>query len=139
MDINSLNRFIKAQERAYTTALEEIRNGEKESHWIWFIFPQLRGLGRSDMAYKYGINGIEEAKEYLSHPILSERLIEITETLLTHKDKDIYDIMGDIDDMKLHSSMTLFALASEENSVFHQVLECFYNGEMDEYTIKLVK
>lgn len=139
MDINSLNRFIKAQERAYTTALEEIRNGEKESHWIWFIFPQLRGLGRSDMAYKYGINGIEEAKEYLSHPILSERLIEITETLLTHKDKDIYDIMGDIDDMKLHSSMTLFALASEENSVFHQVLECFYNGEMDEYTIKLIK
>lgn len=139
MDINSLNRFIKAQERAYTTALKEIKNGEKKSHWIWFIFPQLRGLGRSDMAYKYGINGIEEAKEYLSHPILSERLIEVTETLLTHKDKDIYDIMGDIDDMKLHSSMTLFALASEENSVFHQVLECFYNGEMDEYTIKLIK
>lgn len=139
MDINSLNRFIKAQERAYTTALKEIRNGEKESHWIWFIFPQLRGLGRSDMAYKYGINGIEEAKEYLSHPILSERLIEVTEALLTHTDKNIYDIMGDIDDMKLHSSMTLFALASEENSVFHQVLECFYNGEMDEYTIKLIK
>ena len=139
MDINSLNRFIKAQERAYTTALKEIRNGEKESHWIWFIFPQLRGLGRSDMAYKYGINGIEEAKEYLSHPILSERLIEVTETLLTHKDKDIYDIMGDIDDMKLHSSMTLFALVSEENSMFHQVLDCFYNGEMDEYTIKLIK
>ena len=139
MDINSLNRFIKAQERAYTTALKEIRNGEKESHWIWFIFPQLRGLGRSDMAYKYGINGVEEAKEYLSHPILSKRLIEVTEALLTHTDKNIYDIMGDIDDMKLHSSMTLFALASEENSVFHQVLECFYNGEMDEYTMEQIK
>ena len=139
MDINSLDRFLEVQESTYATALEEIKRGKKHSHWIWFIFPQLRGLGRSDMAYKYGINGIEEAKEYLSHPILSERLIEVTETLLTHKDKDIYDIMGDIDDMKLHSSMTLFALASEENSVFHQVLECFYNGEMDEYTIKLIK
>ena len=138
MDINSLDRFLEAQERMYPIALKEIQNGEKESHWMWYIFPQLRGLGKSQMAYTYGINGIEEAKEYLAHPVLSARLIEITEVLLTHKGKDIYDIMGDIDDMKLHSSMTLFALISENGSVFHQVLYCFYDGEMDECTLRLV-
>ena len=139
MDINSLDRFLEAQEQMYEVALKEIQNGEKESHWIWYIFPQLRGLGRSQMAYAYGINGIEEAKAYLEHPILSKRLIEITEALLIHKGKDIYDIMGDIDDMKLHSSMTLFSLVSEDDSVFHQVLNNFYNGEMDEFTLKLIK
>ena len=139
MEINSLNRFIDAQNYMYETALTEIKNGMKISHWIWFVFPQLRGLGRSDMAYKYGINGIEEAKEYLAHPVLSARLTEISEALLVHKNKDIEYIMGGIDAMKLRSSMTLFALVSEENSVFHQVLDCFYDGEMDEYTIKLIK
>ena len=135
--MNSLDRFLKAQEQMYEIALKEIQNGEKESHWIWYIFPQLRGLGRSQMAYAYGINGIEEAKAYLEHPVLSKRLIEITEALLAHKEKDIYDIMGDIDDMKLKSSMTLFALISEEGSIFHQVLDYFYYGELDELTIKL--
>ena len=106
---------------------------------MWYIFPQLRGLGRSQMAYAYGINGLEEAKAYLAHPMLSARLIEISEALLTHKEKDIYDIMGDIDDMKLLSSMTLFALISEDGSVFHQVLDCFYDGEMDEYTLRIIK
>ncbi len=139
MDINSLDRFLEAQERMYEVALKEIRNGRKRSHWMWYVFPQLRGLGRSQMAYTYGIKGIEEAKAYLEHPVLSARLIEITEALLTHKGKDIYDIMGDIDDMKLHSSMTLFALTSNENSVFHQVLDCFYDGEMDKYTLSLIK
>lgn len=136
MDINSLDRFLKAQERMYEIALKEIKNGEKESHWMWYIFPQLRGLGKSQMAYVYGINGIEEAKAYLEHPILSARLIEITETVLAHKGKDIYDIMGDIDAMKLKSSMTLFALVSKEHSPFHQVLESFYNGEIDDITLK---
>lgn len=136
MDLNSLDRFLEAQERMYSVALKEIQNGEKESHWMWYIFPQLRGLGRSQMAYVYGINGIEEAKAYLEHPILSNRLIEITEALLTHKGKDIYDIMGDIDDMKLQSSMTLFALVSEEHSLFSQVLDSFYDGKKDEYTLK---
>ena len=139
MNINSLDRFLEAQEHAYAIALEEIKNGMKISHWIWFIFPQLRGLGRSDMAYKYGINGIEEAKEYLAHPVLSARLTEISEALLVHKNKDIEYVMGGIDAMKLRSSMTLFALVSEENSVFHKVLDCFYDGEMDDYTKKLIK
>ena len=91
-----LNRFLEAQEDMYDVALEEIKNGEKESHWMWYIFPQLRGLGRSPMAYKYGLDGIEEAKAYLAHPVLSARLIEISKTLLEHQGKDIEDIMGDI-------------------------------------------
>lgn len=139
MDINSLDRFLEAQERMYETALKEIKNGEKESHWMWYIFPQLRGLGRSQMAYTYGINGLEEAKAYLDHPVLSARLIEISEALLKHKNQDIENILGDIDAMKLRSSMTLFALISEENSVFHQVLDCFYDGKIDEYTCRIIK
>ena len=139
MDINSLDRFLEAQEDMYETALEEIKNGEKESHWMWYIFPQLRGLGKSQMAYAYGINGIEEAKAYLAHPVLSARLIEITEALLEHKDQDVEDILGDIDAMKLRSSMTLFALISEEVSTFQRVLDCFYDSKMDEQTIKLTK
>lgn len=133
-----LNRFLEAQEDMYDVALEEIKNGEKESHWMWYIFPQLRGLGRSAMAYTYGLDGIKEAKAYLAHPVLSARLNEISKVLLTHKGEDIEDIMGDIDAMKLRSSMTLFASLSEDNSVFHQVLECFYDNEMDELTLKLL-
>ena len=139
MDVNSLDRFLEAQDGMYQTALSEIKKGSKRSHWMWFIFPQLRGLGRSKMSYVFGINGVEEAKEYLAHPVLSARLIEITEALLTHKDKSALKIMGDIDDMKLKSSMTLFAIISEEGSVFHQVLDGFYNGEMDKATLRLLK
>ena len=139
MDINSLDRFLEAQERMYEIALKEIRNGEKESHWMWYIFPQLRGLGRSQMAYAYGINGLEEAKAYLAHPVLSARLIEISEALLEHTDIIIEDLIGDLDVLKLRSCMTLFAFLSEEGSVFHQVLDCFYDGKMDEHTIELIK
>ena len=139
MDITSLNRFLEAQEPMYATALKEMKNGEKESHWIWYIFPQLRGLGYSPNAYTYGINGLEEAKAYLEHPVLSARLIEISTALLSHKGESIEDIMGDIDALKLRSSMTLFALVSKDSSVFHQVLACFYDGNMDELTRKLAK
>ena len=139
MDINSLDRFLEAQEHKYDKALKEIQNGKKRTHWMWYIFPQLRGLGRSQMAHTYGINGIEEAKNYLAHPILSDRLIKITEALLAHKDKSAHKIFGDIDDMKLQSCMTLFSLISEIDSVFHQVLDCFYDGKMDKYTIALIK
>ena len=138
MDTSSLNRFLEVQELMYATALEEIKKGEKESHWIWYIFPQLRGLGYSPKAYTYGINGLEEAKVYLDHPVLSSRLIEITEALLTHRGKDIEDIMGDIDALKLRSSVTLFALISEPKSVFHRVLEVFYDSKMDEMTLGLL-
>ena len=139
MDINSLDRFLEAQEPMYDTALAEIKKGEKESHWMWYIFPQLRGLGKSQMAYAYGINGLEEAKAYLAHPVLSARLIEISEALLEHTDIIIEDLIGDLDVLKLRSCMTLFAFLSEEGSVFHQVLDCFYDGKMDEHTIELIK
>ena len=138
MDINSLDRFLDAQQKMYEIALKEIRNGKKQSHWMWYIFPQLRGLGRSDMAYVYGIKDLNEAKSYLAHPVLSMRLYELCGVLLEHKDKSAYDVFGDIDEMKLKSSMTLFALASEDNSIFHQVLKCFYSGKMDIDTLKLL-
>ncbi len=139
MDINSLDRFIKAQERMYAVALDEIKRGKKLSHWMWYIFPQLRGLGMSSAAYTYGIAGLEEARAYLMHPILSARLFEISEMLLTHKDKAPEDIFGYTDAMKLRSSMTLFSLIGNGGSVFHKVLEQFYNGQPDAKTLELLK
>ena len=138
MDINSLERFVKAQELAYPIALQDIKKGKKRSHWMWYIFPQLRGLGRSSMAHKYGIVDLDEAKAYLEHPVLSARLYELCGELLKHKDKSAYDIFGDIDAMKLKSSMTLFALTSKEHTIFDEVLECFFDGERDATTLKLI-
>ena len=138
MDINSLERFIEAQKHSYLVALKEIKNGKKRSHWMWYIFPQLRRLGMSSMAHIYGISGIEEAKAYLEHPVLSGRLYELCGALLQHKDKTAYEIFGDIDEMKLKSSMTLFALTSEDYTIFDQVLAQFFNGEMDELTVRLI-
>ena len=138
MDINSLERFVKAQENTYETALNEIKNGKKETHWMWFIFPQLRGLGMSSISRYYGLEGIEEARAYLEHPVLSERLYNICDALLDHTDKPIRKIFGDIDAMKLKSSITLFALTSEDYTIFDQVLEQFFGGEMDEVTVSLI-
>jgi uncharacterized protein (DUF1810 family) len=138
MDINSLERFVKAQELAYPIALQDIKKGKKRSHWMWYIFPQLRGLGMSSMAHKYGIVDLGEAKAYLEHPVLSARLYELCGELLKHKDKSAYDIFGDIDAMKLKSSMTLFALTSKEHTIFDEVLECFFDGERDAITLKLI-
>ena len=138
MDINSLERFVKAQELAYPIALQDIKKGKKRSHWMWYIFPQLRGLGTSTMAHKYGIVDLGEAKAYLEHPVLSARLYELCGELLKHKDKSAYDIFGDIDAMKLKSSMTLFALTSKEYTIFDEVLECFFDGERDAITLKLI-
>lgn len=133
-----LDRFINAQERTYEVALAEIKNGQKKTHWMWYIFPQLRGLGFSQMAYTYGIVDLNEAKEYLAHPILSERLIKITKALLDLNENDPEVILGDIDALKLKSSMTLFSLASEEGSVFHKTLEKFFEGSLDRETLKLL-
>ena len=138
MDINSLERFVEAQERTYQVALSEVYNGKKRTHWMWYIFPQLRGLGSSSMAHVYGISGLEEAIAYLEHPWLSGRLYELCVALLHHKDKSAYEIFGDIDAMKLKSSMTLFALTSEDYTIFDQVLEQFFDGEMDEVTVNLI-
>ena len=138
MDIHSLDRFIQAQALTYQSALKEIKNGKKRSHWMWFMFPQLRGLGTSAMAHAYGISDLDEAKAYLAHPVLSGRLCELCGELLKHKDKTALEIFGDIDEMKLKSSMTLFALASEDYTIFDEVLENFFGGKMDEVTIKLI-
>lgn len=138
MDINSLERFVRAQELAYPIALQDIKKGKKRSHWMWYIFPQLRGLGTSTMAHKYGIVDLGEAKAYLEHPVLSARLYELCGELLKHKDKSAYDIFGDIDAMKLKSSMTLFALTSKEHTIFDEVIECFFDGKRDAITLKLI-
>ena len=138
MDINSLDRFVQAQTLMYSVTLKEMQNGKKRSHWMWYMFPQLRGLGTSTMAHMYGISGLGEAKAYLAHPVLSGRLYELCGELLKHKDKTALEIFGDIDEMKLKSSMTLFALTSEDYTIFDEVLENFFDSEMDEVTVKLI-
>ena len=105
---------------------------------MWYMFPQLRGLGTSTMAYRYGISGLDEAKAYLEHPLLSGRLYELCGELLKRKDKTALEIFGDIDEMKLKSSMTLFALTTEDYTIFDEVLERFFYGQMDESTVKLI-
>ena len=132
------NRFLGAQESFYADALEEIRQGYKQSHWIWFIFPQLRGLGRSPMAENYGITSIEEARAYLENPTLKQRLIEISTALLKHKgESTAYEILGTLDAMKVRSSMTLFDQVIP-NAIFAEVIDAFYNGERDEMTLELL-
>ena len=138
MDINALERFVKAQTNTYEAAMNEIKQGKKRTHWMWFIFPQLRGLGVSSISRYYGLENFDEAKAYLAHPVLSGRLYEFCGELLKHKDKTALEIFGDIDEMKLKSSMTLFALTSEDYTIFDEVLENFFGGEMDELTVKLI-
>ena len=138
MDINALERFVKAQTNTYEVAMNEIKNGRKRTHWMWFTFPQLRSLGMSSISRYYGLENFDEAKAYLAHPMLSGRLYELCGELLKHKDKTALEIFGDIDEMKLKSSMTLFALTSEDYTIFDEVLEHFFGGEMDEVTVKLI-
>lgn len=129
-----LERFTKAQEMDYAAALAEIKAGHKRSHWIWYIFPQIQGLGYSETSRFYGIRDKIEAQEYMAHPVLGARLIEISEALLQLESNDARRVMGDPDDMKLKSSMTLFSLISD-HPVFQQVLDKFFNGEKDGFTV----
>ena len=124
---HSLERFLDAQAGVYTTALAEIRNGKKWSHWIWYIFPQMRGLGHSYNSKYYGIESPDEARTYLCHEVLGKRLREITSALLEHRDKSATDILGEIDAKKVRSSMTLFDMISP-NDIFAEVLAVFYGG-----------
>ena len=133
-----LKRFVSAQESDYKRALEEIAAGRKRSHWMWYIFPQIAGLGLSATSQHYAIRSLDEARAYLADPILGPRLIECAGATLTVKDRSAYDIFGSPDDMKLRSSVTLFALVSPENSVFHRVLEKYFEGKRDERTLDLV-
>ena len=135
-----LSRFLKAQEFNYKNALDEIKNGHKTSHWIWYIFPQLKALGRSRNATYYGIENLDEAKEYLADKILRERLLEISGALLKLENSDIEYIMGSsIDKKKLQSSMTLFNLAEPTCEIFKKVLEKYFGGNLDDTTVNLCK
>ncbi len=139
MNQYNIERFLPEQENDYLSAFREMKAGHKQSHWIWYIFPQLRELGKSYMATTFGIQDINEAKEYLAHPVLGARLIDITQVILNLDDDDpVYLMGGTIDAVKLRSSMTLFAEISPEGSVFHRVLEKYFNGEKDEATLKLL-
>lgn len=135
-DGHDLQRFIDAQHSHYEDALAELRAGYKQSHWMWFIFPQIAGLGRSAMAQRYAIYDLDEAVAYLQHPLLGRRLEECAQALLQHSGCTARQILGSPDDLKLHSSMTLFAAADPENALFQQVLDAFYNGEADPETLK---
>ena len=135
-----VKRFLEAQNREYAgykQALEEVRSGRKRTHWIWYIFPQVKGLGYSQMANFYGIKDREEGEDYLLHPTLNDRIHEISSALLQHKGKAAIDIFGSIDSMKVRSSMTLFDELSP-NDVFGKVLDTFFNGERDQRTIELL-
>ena len=136
--MNELDRFVKAQEKDYSVALEEIKNGKKRSHWIWYIFPQLEELGRSSIAKYYGIKGFEEAKAYLENDLLRSRLIEITSELYKI-DGDISYILNSPDDMKLKSCMTLFNYVDSSIDIFQKVLDKFYNGEKDNNTLEYLR
>lgn len=134
--MDKLDRFIKAQENTYYIALNEIKNGRKRSHWMWYIFPQIKGLGMSDASRFYGIDSVIEARAYLDNEILGARLREITGELLKLNENNPFDIFGTIDTIKLKSCMTLFNYVSDED-IFMDVLEKFYNGEIDDKTIFL--
>ncbi len=131
--MDTVERFIKAQEESYGQALEEIKNGHKRSHWMWYVFPQLKGLGRSETARYYGIANRTEAEAYLAHPLLGSRLLEISGELLKLESCDAREVFGRPDDVKLKSSMTLFYLV-DGNPIFKAVLDKFFAGELDEVT-----
>ncbi len=139
VDSFDLNRFILAQKQDYSIALDEITQGKKYSHWMWYIFPQIKGLGRSHIAQKYAISNVEEAKAYLADSVLGTRLVECCEVLLNlDSSYTASEIFGFPDDLKLKSSMTLFAKVSEKDSVFHQVVNQYFDGEFDSKTIEIL-
>jgi uncharacterized protein (DUF1810 family) len=134
-DQYDLQRFVDAQDHVYDTVIDELRGGRKRSHWIWFVFPQLRGLGRSPTALHYGISSLSEARAYLAHDVLGPRLRECARLVAAIDDRSAADIFGFPDDLKVRSSMTLFARATDDNADFTTVLDKFYNGEEDPVTV----
>ena len=133
-----LSKFVLAHRSYYSTALSEMKNGRKASHWMWYIFPQLKGLGKSSTSSYYGITDLEEAKDFMNDAYLGSNLLEISSALLEIECNDASKDMGKPDDLKLKSSMTLFACADPENAVFEKVLEKFYNGHKDGRTLKML-
>lgn len=136
--LENLKRFVSAQQRDYNTALREIRGGRKRSHWMWYIFPQIQGLGMSSTAQYYGVKDLEEAKDFMEHPILGRNLLEISAALLELDGDDATAVMGYLDDLKLRSCMTLFEAAAPEHKVFGAVLDKFYGGRRDSLTLDIL-
>ena len=131
-----LQRFLDAQSSTYTQARAELAAGEKRSHWMWFIFPQIQGLGSSSMAQRYAITDLEEAKAYLAHPVLGPRLRECTALVNAVQGRTLDEIFGYPDDLKFHSSITLFARTAEKPSAFHAALEKYFSGKEDHGTVR---
>ena len=138
-DPHDLDRFLTAQDGVHERALGELHAGRKTSHWMWFVFPQVAGLGSSSMAQRYAIGSLAEARAYLDHPVLGPRLLECARALLAHRDRSARQVMGSPDDVKLRSSMTLFAAATDVEPVFGQVLDAFFDGEPDPRTVELLE
>ena len=133
-----LKRFVDAQEGVYEQACAELRAGRKRSHWMWFVFPQIRGLGSSPTAVRFAISGMEEARAYLEHPVLGLRLRECAGIVVGVEGRTVEEIFGYPDDLKFHSSMTLFAKAAEEAGMFGEALEKYFGGEMDRGTLERI-
>lgn len=134
-----LQRFVAAQEPVFGAVLDELKAGRKRSHWMWFVFPQLRGLGTSPIARLYGIGSMDEARAYLAHPVLGPRLAACTESVLTNRHRSLHEIFGSPDDLKFRSCMTLFARASDDReNAFRRALDACCEGRMDERTLSLL-
>jgi uncharacterized protein (DUF1810 family) len=133
-----LDRFLRAQAGAYDQALEELRRGRKTGHWIWFIFPQIAGLGSSPTSRMYAIASLDEARAYAAHPVLGHRLIECAAAMLSHEGLTAREILGTPDDLKFRSSMTLFAAASPQEPLFARALDRFFSGESDPLTLAVL-
>jgi uncharacterized protein (DUF1810 family) len=133
-DPHDLQRFVDAQANTYEQALAELRAGEKRTHWLWFVFPQVAGLGRSGMAQRFAISGLEEARAYLGHPTLGRRLVEAARALTALDTADPERVFGPVDALKLRSSMTLFAHAAPDEPVFRDVLDHYFGGREDDAT-----
>ena len=133
-----LDRFVEAQDPVIETVLRELRSGRKQSHWMWFVFPQLRGLGRSPIAQHYGIVSLAEARAYLEHPVLGSRLRQCVEAVLGVPGRTLHEIFGSLDDIKFRSSMTLFSVASGGEALFQQALDRYCDGLRDPATLELL-
>ena len=136
--VSDLERFLRAQAPMFDSVLDELCQGRKRGHWMWFVFPQLKGLGHSDLAQFYGISSLEEARAYLMHPALGPRLLECTRLILEVQGRSLAEILGFPDDLKFRSSMTLFAKASAEHAIFLEALEKYCDGELDARTLGLL-
>ena len=137
--MSDLERFIEAQDNMYSVALKEVKNGKKKSHWMWYIFPQIKGLGTTEISNYYAIENLEEGISYLENPILKNRLLEISQAVLDLNVKNIEEVLGSIDSLKLKSSMTLFHEIDKEEKVFIKVLNKYFDKNLDKRTIELLR